>query len=45
VEHVATVLRLARAADTSRTEDDLAEAATLLRMAARLRAEALGEAI
>jgi hypothetical protein len=41
VEHVATVLRLARGA---RVTDDLAEAAELLRTAARLRAETLGEA-
>jgi hypothetical protein len=45
VEHVATVLRLARAADGPPVGGDLAEAATLLRTAASLRADALGEAV
>jgi hypothetical protein len=42
VEHVATALRLARGADAPA---DLAEAAGLLRTAARLRADVLKEAI
>ena len=42
VEHIATVLRLARGAGAP---DDQAEAAALLRTAARLRADALGEAV
>jgi hypothetical protein len=45
VEQIATVLRLARGAGPAPGEDrDMAEAAGLLRTAARLRAEALGEA-
>jgi hypothetical protein len=43
IEHVATVLRLAHATDT--VSADLAEAATVLRDAARLRIQALGEAV
>jgi hypothetical protein len=43
LEHVSTVLHLARGAYPPPT--DLAEAATLLRTAARIRAEGLGEAI
>ncbi len=42
VEHVETVLRLARGA---RVPGDLAEAAELLRTAARLRTDALREAV
>lgn len=45
VEHVATVLRLARAQDVPAAGSDLAEAAQLLCAAARLRADALGEAV
>jgi hypothetical protein len=43
IEQVATVLRLARGDDTP--DGGLAEAAAVLRSAARLRAEALGEAV
>jgi hypothetical protein len=43
IEHVATVLRLANTADP--VNADLAEAATVLRDAARLRNQALGEAV
>jgi hypothetical protein len=43
IEHVATVLRLANTADS--VNADLAEAATVLRDAARLRNQALGEAV
>jgi hypothetical protein len=42
IEHVGTVLRLARGGDV---QSDLTEAAELLRGAARLRAEVLGEAV
>ncbi len=45
VEQVATVLRLARAGAVPPPGSELAEAADLLRTAARLRAEALGEAV
>jgi len=45
VEHVTTVLRLARADDLPARGTDLAEAAELLRKAARLRADVLGEAV
>jgi hypothetical protein len=45
VEHVQTVLRLARGTDRPAPGTDLAEAAALLRQAARLRAEALREAV
>jgi hypothetical protein len=45
VEHVETVLRLARGSDRSRPGTDLAEAAGLLLTAARLRTETLGEAV
>ena len=45
VEHVQTVLRLARGTDRPAPGTDLAEAAALLRHAARLRAEALREAV
>jgi hypothetical protein len=45
VEHVATVLRLARGRQLPAAGTDLAEAADLLRTAARLRADALGEAV
>jgi hypothetical protein len=44
IEHVATVLRLARTTDPVPTPDT-AEAATMLREAARLRTQALGEAV
>jgi hypothetical protein len=44
VEHIATVLRLARGAEPPGEDSDMAEAAGLLRTAARLRAEALGAA-
>jgi hypothetical protein len=43
IEHVATVLRLANTADP--VSADLAEAATVLRATARLRNQALGEAV
>jgi hypothetical protein len=43
VEHTATALRLARGAASPGEEEDLAEAAGLLRTAARLRADSLGE--
>ena len=43
IEHVTTVLRLANTAD--QVSADLAEAATVLRDAARLRNQALGEAV
>jgi hypothetical protein len=43
VEHVATVLRLAREGRMPGGDSDLAEAAAVLRTAARLRAESLGE--
>jgi hypothetical protein len=45
VEHVETVLRLVRAEDVPAPGSDLAEAAAVLRAAARLRAEILGEAV
>jgi len=45
VEHIATVLRLARGTHVPAAGTDLAEAADLLRTAARLRADALGEAV
>ena len=45
VEHVQTVLRLAGRIDRPAPGTDLAEAAALLRQAARLRAEALREAV
>jgi hypothetical protein len=45
VEHIATVLRLARGTNVPAAGTDLAEAADLLRTAARLRADALGEAV
>jgi hypothetical protein len=45
VEHVATVLRMARGTYPPGPDDGLSEAAFLLRTAADLRAEALGEAI
>jgi hypothetical protein len=45
VEHVQTVLRLARGTDRPAQGSDLAEAAALLRQAARLRAEVLREAV
>jgi hypothetical protein len=45
VEQLHTVLRLARAQDLPAPGTDLAEAARLLRQAARLRADALGEAV
>jgi hypothetical protein len=45
IEQVATVLSLARAASMPPPGNELAEAADLLRSAARLRAEALGEAV
>ena len=44
IEHVATVLRLARTTDSISTPDT-ADAAALLREAARLRTQALGEAV
>ena len=45
VEHVPTVLRLARGTDRPHPGTDLAEAADLLRAAARLRMDAVGEAV
>ncbi|MGH3185561.1 MAG: hypothetical protein ACRDOE_27160, partial [Streptosporangiaceae bacterium] len=45
VEHVGTVLRLARAEHIPAAATDLAEPAELLRRAARLRADILGEAV
>jgi len=45
VEHVATALRLARGTSVPERGSELAEAADLLRTAARLRADALGEAV
>ncbi len=45
VEHIATVLRLAGGTYLPAAGTDLAEAADLLRAAARLRADALGEAV
>ena len=45
VEHVATVLSLARGSSMPGQDSDLAEAAVLLRAAMRLRAECLGEAV
>ena len=45
VEHTATVLRLARGTHVPAAGTDLAEAADLLRTAARLRADSLGEAV
>ena len=42
IEHVGTALRLARG---GQVPGDLAEAATILRTAARLRADVLGEAV
>jgi hypothetical protein len=45
VEHVTTVLGLARGASVPARDSELAEAADLLRAAARLRAEVLGEAV
>ncbi len=45
VEHVETVLRLARGSDRPHPGTDLAEAAGLLLTAARLRAQTLGEAV
>ena len=45
VEHISTVLRLAGGTYCPAAGTDLAEAADLLRTAARLRADALGEAV
>ena len=45
VEHIATVLRLARGTHVPAAGTDLAEAAGVLRTAARLRADALREAV
>jgi hypothetical protein len=45
VEHVSTVLRLARGTDRPHEDADLAEAAQMLRVAARLRADTLVEAV
>lgn len=45
VEHVQTVLRLARGTDNPAPGADLAEAAALLRQAARLRGDVLQEAV
>ncbi|MGH3218433.1 MAG: hypothetical protein ACRDPY_06840 [Streptosporangiaceae bacterium] len=45
VEHVQTVLRLARGTDKPAQGTDLAEAAALLRRAARLRSDVLREAV
>ncbi len=45
VEHISTVLRLARGTHAPAAGTDLAEAADLLRTAARLRTDAIGEAV
>lgn len=45
VEHIATALRLARGSSPQERDGDRADAAALLRTAARLRTESLGEAI
>jgi hypothetical protein len=45
VEHTSTVLRLAGGAGAVGEDEGMAEAASLLRTAARLRAESLGTAL